>query len=200
MSPTEIAEQMGRNGFCVCPGFLSNEQVIETRTDFILRFERGDFQLAGVGQGDGHVVRNTVRRDEVRWLSDSSNATQASLIDRLEILKTAFNRNLYLGLETFEGHYAQYPKGGFYRRHLDSFRDSNDRAGTRMVSVVLYLNENWQAVDGGELRIYDENDSYVDVAPLGGTLVCFLSREREHEVLLSTAVRRSLTGWFTTRP
>lgn len=46
--------------------------------------------------------------------------------------------------------FCPVPTGAFYRRHLDRFRD-DDR---RMVSAVLYLNEDWQPQDGGQLRMF----------------------------------------------
>lgn len=51
------------------------------------------------------------------------------------------------------------------------------------------------AADGGRLRVYG-GGSHVDVDPGGGTLVCFLSEEKEHEVLPSHAPRISFAGWF----
>ena len=60
---------------------------------------------------------------------------------------------------------------------------------------MLYLNRDWKPEDGGRLRIYGET-SHTDIDPVGGTLVCFMSRESEHEVLESFAGRCSFTGWF----
>ena len=33
------------------------------------------------------------------------------------------NRDLFLGLEDFESHFAMYPPGAFYLKHVDRFRD-----------------------------------------------------------------------------
>ncbi len=118
---------------------------------------------------------------------------------RFDLLKAAFNRTLFLGLTDFEGHYAAYPEGGFYERHKDGFR----RDSARVVSFVLYLNRDWKPADGGRLRVYTKGqsggESHVDVDPIGGTMVCFLSGESEHEVLLNHRPRFSLTGWFNRR-
>ena len=67
------------------------------------------------------------------------------------------------------------------------------------MSVVLYLNEDWRAADGGELVIVAEDGERV-VVPAGGTLVTFLSQRFEHEVRVAERVRLSLTGWFRRRP
>jgi SM-20-related protein len=110
----------------------------------------------------------------------------------------AINRELFLGLFDFEGHMAIYPPGSFYRKHLDQFQD----VAQRKVSAILYLNDGWQAEDGGQLRIYLEESAdsdSIDVLPRGGTLVCFLSERFYHEVLPATRERLSVTGWFRVR-
>ena len=98
-------------------------------------------------------------------------------------------------MNDFEGHYTFYPEGGFYARHLDRFHKDNGR----VVSFILYLNSSWQPEHGGYLRIYSSDNSYQDVPPKAGTLVCFLSAEVEHEVLPSFSPRYSFTGWFRNR-
>ncbi|MEB3734889.1 2OG-Fe(II) oxygenase [Halopseudomonas pachastrellae] len=95
-------------------------------------------------------------------------------------------------LDTFETHYALYPPGAGYQRHLDRFQDNP----LRTISVVSYLNTAWQPGDGGELRLYLPDGEF-DVAPRAGTVVVFTSADVEHEVLASRFERASLTGWFS---
>ena len=97
-----------------------------------------------------------------------------------------------MGLWTLEAHYALYPPGGVYKKHLDRFSTDD----LRTISIVLYLNESWVKEDGGELKLYIEKESEVVVAPSGATLVCFLSDTVEHEVLPARRARRSVAGWF----
>src|SRR5690554_1726629 len=75
-------------------------------------------------------------------------------------LRLILNRTLLLGLDNYETHYALYPPGAGYSRHLDRFKDNP----LRTVSVVLYLNSQWQPGDGGELRLHLPEGS-VDGAP-----------------------------------
>jgi SM-20-related protein len=127
-----------------------------------------------------------------------SDGAQRDCLDALEALRRALNRELQLGLFEFEGHFAAYPPDAFYRRH----RDSQEGAGARVVSCVLYLNHAWRPEDGGQLRLYleaSDSENCRDVLPEGGTLVCFLSQRFWHEVLPATRVRHSLTGWFRQR-
>jgi hypothetical protein len=65
-------------------------------------------------------------------------------------------RALQLGLFDFECHFALYPPGAGYRRHLDRFtgRDSSADEGARVLSCVLYLNREWGPEDRGQLRLY----------------------------------------------
>jgi SM-20-related protein len=136
-----------------------------------------------------------VRGDRIDWLESGQSAACDQYMALLDELRQALNFGLYLGLEDFESHFALYPPGAFYLKHLDRFRDDDRRA----VSVVLYLNPDWQPEHGGALRLYLKNGEVRDVSPLAGTLVVFLSAEMPHEVLPTTCDRLSLTGWFRRR-
>ncbi|HTU65230.1 MAG TPA: 2OG-Fe(II) oxygenase [Steroidobacteraceae bacterium] len=100
------------------------------------------------------------------------------------------------GLEDFQGHFAVYPPGAAYARHFDRLVGSDVRA----ISAALYLNDAWLPEHGGQLRMYLGGERSVDVSPVGGRLVAFLSDRFEHEVLPATRERLSFTGWFRRRP
>ena len=100
------------------------------------------------------------------------------------------------GLEDFQGHFALYPSGAAYARHVDRLAGTDVRA----ISVALYLNDDWAACDGGVLRMYTGGGASEDVLPRGGRLVAFLSDRFEHEVLPSSRERLSFTGWYRRRP
>ncbi len=70
----------------------------------------------------------------------------------MEALRQILNRELFLGLEEYESHFALYAPGAFYRAHLDRFRDDDKRT----VSVVLYLNDDWLPEHGGALRLHPQ--------------------------------------------
>ena len=93
----------------------------------------------------------------------------------MEGLRSSLNRNLFLGLDTFEAQYAHYPTGTSYGTHLDRHHDSS----ARVVSIVIYLNSEWPTDAGGELVIYDAHDvPRLTLLPDGGTLV--VVHERGH--------------------
>lgn len=148
---------------------------------------------AGIGREGDFRVRKDVRGDRIRWLS-RSDPVQARFLAQMEALRLVLNRRLFLGLFEFEAHYAHYPAGAFYRRHVDSFRG----AANRMVSLVAYLNDDWGEDDGGELVLYDAagRTRLATIAPQAGRVVLFLSEEIPHEVLPARRDRLSIAGWF----
>lgn len=188
-----------RQGWCVCPDFLTARHTAELADVLREHWVRGEFDKAGIGRGAKRTIRHEIRGDHVLWLEDwTAPPVQQFVSTELEELRLAFNAAGYLGLHEFEGHFAVYPPGTGYARHLDRFRDDD----ARIVSLVLYLNQDWQAADGGELLLYpgDGTQQPITVSPAGGTLVGFLSAEVPHEVLPSRRDRLSLTGWFRRRP
>lgn len=159
------------------------------------RYSEGELNPAGVGRGASQEVREAIRGDQIQWLDPGESAPCDRYLETMDSLRQAINQGLYLGLEDFECHFAFYPPGAFYKRHLDRFRD-DDR---RTVSAVLYLNEGWQPEDGGQLRMFLHDGVVHDVQPQAGTLVVFLSGDVPHEVLPARRERLSLTGWFRRR-
>jgi SM-20-related protein len=128
-------------------------------------------------------------------LGEAAFPAEALLLRSLEQLRLSLNEGAYLALFDLEIHYAWYPAGAAYSLHVDR---PLGRAARR-VSLVLYLNEQWSAADGGALRIRADDGRFRDIEPFAGRLALFLSESREHEVLLTRVPRLSLTGWFRGR-
>lgn len=165
---------------------LRNEVAILDKTEAMSR--------AGIGRGTDLVKDRSVRRDKIAWL-DGYSEPQRLLFECFEQIREGLNRRLYLGLKRFEAHYATYHPGDFYKRHLDSFRGR----ASRVVSLVLYLNEDWGLEDGGELRVFAAADSgqmVGQVRPEAGRAVLFLSEQVPHEVLPARRTRYSIACWF----
>jgi SM-20-related protein len=201
MNPNEIVLGLKNDGFCVSPAFLEASELADARADFEMLWNQGQFGPAQVHRpGLGEAPR--ARSDETCWWEDSGlSPIQESLMQKICALGLEINRQLYLGLSSFSGHYASYLKGGRYERHLDR-RESQALGEERAVSFVLYLNTlpEWVGEDGGQLQIFPQlgihSGKSVVIQPQGGTLVCFLSDEIEHEVLESDRVRSSFAGWY----
>jgi SM-20-related protein len=189
-----IVDGLLNHGFAVEPGYVSPALVTALRREVRRRDGRGEFTEAAIGRHGNLQQNERVRRDRTFWL-DGSTLAQLRLLEELELLRAEINRALFLGLFDLEAHFALYPPGGFYRRHLDAFRGDNPR----VVSVVLYLNPRWRPEHGGCLRLWAQPDAttpLLDVAPRAGTLVCFLSERIPHEVLAAHVDRISIAGWF----
>lgn len=194
----QIACTLAEQGWCVSPSFLPPQLVAQIRKELYSQWQDGEFRQAGVGRGSSFEVNTAIRNDHVKWLGDDTSASQQRYLDALEQLRLAINRVMSLGLFDFECHQSIYPPGSYYRKHLDQFRG----IGLRTVTSILYLNDNWQDSDGGQLRLYtnphDDNE-YQLIQPHGGQLVTFLSARFPHEVLLAHRERMSITGWFSKR-
>ncbi|MBZ2188204.1 2OG-Fe(II) oxygenase [Alcanivorax sp. JB21] len=195
LSPSEqIIAGLVRNGYAVVPDYLPPRLAGALRREAIRRDRRHEFALAAIGREDQRQQDASVRRDRTCWLTGDSPAQQALHAD-LEQLRQGINRALFLGLFDLEAHFAIYHPGAFYRRHLDAFQGNN----ARIVSMVLYLNPGWVPADGGCLRLWPSPRARrpaFDVAPVSGTLVCFLSEQIPHEVLPAFSDRLSIACWF----
>ena len=191
-----IALSLADQGWCVTPDFLAPRLIGELIGEAERIWNAGGFRHAGVGRDSDLHINPEVRTDHVRWLVPQAGSdAQRLYLQALEELRQAINRELYLGLFEFEGHLAIYTPGSYYRKHLDQFRG----IGLRTVTCILYLNRDWVAEDGGQLRLYtdpDEPSRYEEILPLGGQLVTFLSARFLHEVLPARRQRISITGWF----
>ena len=196
---SEVVDALAGKGWTVTRGLLSDSTVAALREECLAAHRQGGFHVAGIGRGGNFAVKEGIRSDEVMWL-DANNASlaQQQYFLRLHALQQEINQGLFLGLFEFEGHFAIYDEGAYYKKHLDAFRGDKGR----VVTVVYYLNPDWQHGDGGELRLYlDEagETDFVDIEPVAGTAVIFLSERFWHEVLPSCKDRVSITGWFKVR-
>lgn len=148
---------------------------------------------ATIGKAQFNQINTSERGDLIHWVDPNHcDSTTTTLLKYLEEIKMDLNRSFYLGLRDFECHLTQYPIGTYYKKHVDRHKNGS----SRRVSVVYYLNPTWKPGDGGELVIYT-NDQSIRVEPVFGRLALFLS-ELEHEVLPTSIVRKSLTGWMLT--
>ncbi|MDW6094269.1 2OG-Fe(II) oxygenase [Vibrio rhizosphaerae] len=187
-----IADDIEKQGYSIRPAALP-EAISGPLFDHQQSLHADKYIDAGIGRRDDYLKNDFVRNDEICWITGQSDSGQA-WIDWTSQLKRFLNQRLFLGLFSFESHFAHYPPGAFYKRHYDAFRGE----ANRVLSVVTYLNPNWGATDGGELILYrdDLDQEGISVVPLYGTIVVFLSEEFPHEVRPATRDRYSIAGWF----
>lgn len=187
-----LADNLAVKGWAVTDDLFAADLLEEFLKEEMLLFKNGEFKKAGIGKGSEHKVVSEIRNDYVHWLDEEYlTDLQQQFWLQMQELKQFLNREFFLGLKEMEFHFAVYPEGSYYKKHLDRFqRDSG-----RTISCVLYLNRDWKDGDGGQLRIYN-NETYMDLNPVFGRFVCFKSDEIEHEVLPTNIERYSITGWM----
>lgn len=190
-----IVDELAEHGWSQQNIFLPMDLTRALAAECRKRAAEGEMAPAAVGRGPTSEIREAIRGDRIQWIEPGQALACDRYLALMDSLREAINRSLFLGLEDFESHFALYPPGAFYLKHLDRFRDDDRRA----VSAVLYLNEAWLPQEGGQLRMYLKDRGEYDVLPTGGCLVVFLSGEVPHEVLPATRDRLSLTGWFRRR-
>tara|TARA_R110002050_G_scaffold124111_10_gene243103 strand:- start:1705 stop:2352 length:648 start_codon:yes stop_codon:yes gene_type:complete len=187
-----IAQDIEKQGYSIRPGALP-EELANALLLYQQNVETEKFKRAGIGRGDDYLENKFVRTDEICWITGETEVGKAWL-DWSSGLQSFLNRRLFLGLFSFESHFAHYGPGDYYKRHYDAFKGE----ASRVLSVVVYFNTGWTHEEGGALVLYkdDADKEGVKVVPLMGTLVTFLSEEFPHEVLPATRDRYSIAGWF----
>ncbi len=188
----QIATDIKTKGYSInsdaLPIALGNKLV-----EHLSQLHENKFDQAKIGRGQQLVQSESIRSDKLSWITDES-AAGSEWLHWVAQMQTFINRRLFLGLYSFESHFSHYAKGDFYKRHYDAFKGEVNR----VLSVVVYLNPNWEPADGGELVLYvNENDQEgIKVSPCLGTVVVFLSEDFPHEVLTTQQDRYAIAGWF----
>ncbi len=192
-------DQLAENDFTIVDNFLPQEVYTNIKSLFIDAIEEEQLTKAGIGTLSKYQIRENIRGDEIMWLNrNDCNEEIATFFSIIETFIPTVNRSLYTAIKDYEFHLAHYPAGGFYKKHLDQFKERNNR----ILSVIVYMNDNWQEGDGGELKIYksEDPDDFELVAPIGNRLAIFRSDSVWHEVLTANKSRKSLTGWLLKQP
>lgn len=197
----DLIADLKQNGWACMTAETPDEDSIQLMKECASTCAAGDFTQAATGRGTGLQVRDGIRGDQILWLPPGGATTdQKTWLARLECFRLAINQQLFLGLFEYEGHFAVYPVGSFYKAHLDQHAGARDR----ILTVILYLNADWQPGDGGELKLWTtpqgREGNYQLIEPRMGTIVCFMSDEFWHEVLPAHKERMSITGWFRKAP
>lgn len=202
INPTyeKIIEDLLVNRYSVVDEFFSPEKVAALRTNLLKKYEDKIFKKSAIGNQLKEKIASEVRGDFILWLNETHSApAEVAFFAQIKDFVDYLNRTCYMGIADSEFHYAVYPPGTSYRRHLDTFQNDS----RRKLSIVCYLNdEDWKPEYGGELAIYLNdigNEKVLNVYPLQGRMVIFESMVLEHEVKPVNRERLSITGWLKTR-
>ncbi len=192
----KIAEALAGPGWCVLDDALPADLCAALLARATRLDREGWTEEAGIGRGQRHHTNSGIRKSAIWWLT-AADPAEAAYLGLMNGLRDALNRRLFLGLFDYEAHFAVYPPGGFYARHLDALKGSRNR----VVTTVAYLHPDWRQEDGGALQVWAEDappDAHpiAELAPRAGRLVVFLSEAIPHAVLPTHRSRIALPGWF----
>lgn len=191
MDQKKLISSLIERGWYSCDAFLDPFLCEKLLNDL----HSSPLKKAKIGNGSSEHLNSGIRNDSIYWLDENNDSpAQKEYLEEINALMMLLNRELYLGLKQFEGHFAKYDPNGFYAKHIDQFKGNNER----LISVITYLNT---PKSGGELRIYKKDNPEeieADIIPKTGSLVCFLSNQIYHEVRPTNSERYSVTGWLRT--
>ena len=196
----KVIDGLMADKYSIVDNFFSREEVLALRGSLFEKYEEDKFRKSAIGNQANEKIIEAIRGDFILWLDeDKANDAERAFFAKLNDFQEYLNRTCFMGINEKEFHYAVYPEGTFYKRHLDTFQNDS----RRKLSMVCYLNdEDWQPEYGGELTIYvDENgnERSIDIYPVQGRMVVFESQVLEHEVKPVKRERLSITGWLKTR-
>ena len=134
---------------CVMPGFFEPALTQALYEEVKQRSEGAQLDAARVGKAHQLSRIESIRGDAIQWLNGET-AAQAQFLAIMEHYRQALNQHLFLGLNELEAHFAHYPPGTGYQRHLDSFQNNN----LRRITIVVYLNPEWNEADGGQCHAH----------------------------------------------
>lgn len=196
----KIISDLQEQKFSIVDGFFDERTVEELRHSLLQKYQHDDFKKSAIGNKTNELVSKKTRGDFIFWLNEADgNPSEKGFFSKINELVEYLNRTCFMGILQQEFHYAIYPEGTFYKRHLDTFQN-DDR---RKLSFVCYLNDSWKEENGGELVLYlpqNGGELAKKIYPVSGRAVLFESQVLEHEVKPVLASERlSITGWLKTR-
>ena len=192
----KIISDVAQHQFSIIDDFFSFEEVNLLRESLLQRHTDDGFKKAAVGNKLNENIVRSIRGDLIMWIDETkANQKEQLFFSKINSLVNYLNKTCFMGILQKEFHYAIYPQGTFYKKHIDTFQN-DDR---RKLSFVCYLNEDgWLPENGGELVLYLKAEEKV-IYPFPGRVVIFESQIIEHEVKPVNTERLSITGWLKTR-
>ncbi len=182
--------------FSIVDDFFNFKEIEDLRALLLEKYNEDEFRKAAIGNQFSEQIIKSIRGDFISWIDENNLLPEEKVFfNKIDDFTNYMNRTCFLGIQEKEFHYAVYPKGTFYKKHLDTFQNDD----SRKLSIVCYLNdEDWKPEFGGELVIFKPLEE-IKVYPLKGRVVIFESQVLEHEVRQVEQMRLSITGWLKTR-
>jgi len=194
----QLFDSLDNDGWAMCDDAIPTDWHQSLLQNSQALWQAGLFTPAGIGRNASHIKNAAIRGDCIHWVDTAQPGYAAHpFFLWTEQLRSALNQRYFLGLRSAEFHFTLYPPGQRYLKHLDQHQSNKHRK----ISMVLYLNADWSADDGGELCLFGPDDEALPIKrilPKTGRLVVFRSDLIPHEVLPATRDRWSLSGWLRT--
>ncbi len=194
----QLFDTLAREHWVVADGLIDSALHEGLYQNCLQEWNADGFHEARIGHQHSSSLKSDIRGDSICWLTPGHEGSASNEFLRWsDALRQDLNRIFFAGLSSTEFHFARYPEGRGYKKHLDQHRAQPHRR----ISLVLYLNRQWADADGGQLCIYSPEDAGREISrilPQPGRLVIFRSDLIHHEVLPCAQTRWSLTGWFRT--
>jgi SM-20-related protein len=133
-----IIEDILAQKYSLVEDFFTHNEVLELRQSLLNKHEEDRFKKAAIGNRVNEIIIKSIRGDDILWIDElKANEAEMLFFNKINSLVNYLNKTCFLGILHKEFHYALYPTGTYYRRHLDTFQN-DDR---RKLSFVCYLNE-----------------------------------------------------------
>ena len=219
-----IHNSLNNNRYCIIDDFLLDNECNNVYDEVQAAYQQGLLNsrgfIAGGRKGDDtlKVEDESIRNDtlgyfdgnEDEWPSGSNQGGLTRALDKINTIvyelrdhqKKKKNddsnelKNVKTRSRAMITCYAG--NGSKYSKHCD-----NPIRNGRKLTVILYLNKNWNTdTDGGCLRLYhpyntSNHNHYIDIKPTFNSLLLFWSDFRcPHEVLPCYRHRFAITCWF----
>ncbi|MEK2688186.1 2OG-Fe(II) oxygenase [Bdellovibrio sp. GT3] len=194
-SLTDSFEKLAENNWALSSEVFASDFCKQLAQECQKLYSDGELTKASIGPTGNKLTASEIRGDYTLWLDAGNSPVQKQFLLCLETIREELNRFFFMGLKRVESHFAFYPPQAGYEKHIDNPRG----ASHRKITFVLYLNEDWQKENGGELSLYNPNNPeelLARVEPRLGQLIFFRSDLFPHQVEKSFTPRLSLTGWF----
>lgn len=188
----DIIDSLSKRNYAITYNFFENDILTGLSSQLEQQIEEENLRQAGIGMGAAYDKNKEIRSDKIKWIKDETALPdERKFLDGIQDFSNYLNRTCFVGIRGLEFHYAVYEKGTFYKRHLDQFKQNDERK----FSVITYLNKDWKDTDGGQLILFIDGEEIL-IQPEWGKTVFLKSELVEHEVRLSHRKRLSVTGWL----
>ena len=137
----DIVEDFISNKIGISANFLSIDLAKKLKGNLNDLLNHQKLKNAGIGNLVDFQNDKLIRNDSIYWLDRShNNKFENEFLDLIDTFVTFLNETCYTGITSYEFHYALFPIGSFYRKHIDQFKSDD----SRQFSMIFYLNADWK--------------------------------------------------------